>query len=153
MLFLKVFEGCRHSRQLQDELLNTLEAGLGADDVSLATLSDSGMVYWLADWSQGPQVLRGHARVVVTGWVLGATTRSKQPAWMYLQGSKLRGCRVYRGYTTTRLQAARIQRLQGYKLQDIASQPCAHKGPADSALSQVRFSRVFFDISSKTSGN
>ncbi len=40
--------------QLQDELLDTLEAGLGADDVSLATLSDSGMVYWLAGWPQGP---------------------------------------------------------------------------------------------------
>ena len=73
MLFLKVFEGCRHSRQLQDELLDTLEAGWGADDVSLATLSDSGMVYWLADWAQGRQELRGYARVVVTGWVLGAT--------------------------------------------------------------------------------
>ena len=36
-MLLEGFEGWRHSRQLQDELLETLEAGLGADDVNLAT--------------------------------------------------------------------------------------------------------------------
>ncbi len=64
-MFLKGFEGWRRSRELQDELLDTLEAGLGADDVSLATLSDSGMVYWRADWPQVPQELRAHAQVRV----------------------------------------------------------------------------------------
>ena len=38
------FEGWRHSRQLQDELLETLEAGLGADEVNLATLGGSWMI-------------------------------------------------------------------------------------------------------------
>ena len=61
-MFLKGFEGWRHSRQLQDELLETLEAGLGADDVNLATLRGSWMVYWLAGWPQGPQELREHAQ-------------------------------------------------------------------------------------------
>ena len=44
LMFLEGFEGWRHSRQLQDELLETLEAGLGADDENLATLRGS----WLA---------------------------------------------------------------------------------------------------------
>ena len=43
-MFLEGFEGWRHSRQLQDELLETLEAGLGVDDENLATLRGS----WLA---------------------------------------------------------------------------------------------------------
>ena len=102
MLFLKVFEGCRHSRQLQDELLDTLEAGWGADDVSLATLSDSGMVYWLADWAQGRQELRAYARVVVTGWVLGATASRSDCC-------KLQATRNH----TTRLQG--LHGLQGCK--------------------------------------
>ncbi len=61
-MFLKGFEGWRHSRQPQDELLETLEAGLGADDVDLATLRNSWMVYWLARGPQGPQELREHAQ-------------------------------------------------------------------------------------------
>ena len=132
---MKGFEGWRHSRQLQDELLDTLEAGLGADDVSLATLSDSGMVYWLAHWPQGPQELRAYAQVRVKGWSPGARTSYKQPSCIHLQASKLRGYRVYMGYETTRLQAARIQlqaariqRLQGYLLQEYSSQPGGPQG-------------------------
>ena len=63
-MFLTGFECWRHSRQLQDELLETLEAGLGAEDVNLATLRGSWMVYWLAGWPQGPQELRGYAQQV-----------------------------------------------------------------------------------------
>ena len=61
------FEGWRHSRQLQDELLETLEAGLGAD---------MGPIWWHGEpkvllcfpW---PQAAEGTARfegdVVVSG--------------------------------------------------------------------------------------
>ncbi len=44
IVFLKGFEGWRHSRQLQGELLETLEASLGVDDENSATLRGS----WLA---------------------------------------------------------------------------------------------------------
>ena len=70
-MFLKGFEGWRHARQLQDELLDTLEAGLGADDVNLATLRGSWMVYWLARGPQGPQDLRVHAQAVVARVIRG----------------------------------------------------------------------------------
>ncbi len=45
-MFLEGFEGWRHSRQLRDELLETLEAGLGVDEVDLATLRGSWMLCW-----------------------------------------------------------------------------------------------------------
>ena len=77
-MFLKGFEGWRHARQLQDELLDTLEAGVGADDVNLATLRGFWMVYWhlgggwrhLADTGAplGDPRSRAHAQVVVI-WV------------------------------------------------------------------------------------
>ena len=63
--------------------------------------------------------------LVPGGYYKLQTTRIQDP------GSRIQ---VYRGYKTTRLQAARIQRLQDYMLQDIASQPCAHKGPADNLV-------------------
>ena len=72
-MFLKGFEGWRHSRQLQDELLETLEAGWGADGVNLATLRGSWMVCWLAGWPQGPQELRQHAQAVVARVIPGPT--------------------------------------------------------------------------------
>ncbi len=147
-MFLKGFEGWRRSRELQDELLDTLEAGLGADDVSLATLSDSGMVYWLADWAQGRQELRGHARVVVTGWVLGATTSYKSTLLAAgtkatrLQSSNLQDYRAYKSTKQqatrftglTKLQTRMLQGLQAVSLHVVNKTPrslVAHKGPAD----------------------
>ncbi len=59
-MFLKGFEGWRHARQLQDELLDTLEAGVGADDVNVATLRGScsagAWPGWLAGAAQLMQV-------------------------------------------------------------------------------------------------
>ena len=48
LMFLQGFEGWRHSRQLQDELLETLEAGLGVDEENLVTLRGSWLAGWLA---------------------------------------------------------------------------------------------------------
>ena len=65
----------RHSQQLQDELLETLAAGLGAEDVNLATLRGSWMVYWLTGWPQRPQGSRDHALEVGSSWLLGASSK------------------------------------------------------------------------------
>ncbi len=45
-MFLKGFVGWRHPSELQNELLETLEAGLGAGEVTLATLRGSWMLGW-----------------------------------------------------------------------------------------------------------
>ena len=45
-MFLEGFEGWRHPSWLPNELLESLEAGLGADEVNLATLRGSWMICW-----------------------------------------------------------------------------------------------------------
>ncbi len=72
---MKGFEGWRHARQLEDELLDTLEDGLGADDINLATLRSSWMVYWLAGWPQRHQGSRDHALEKGKHWSVGASSK------------------------------------------------------------------------------
>ncbi len=61
-MFLEGFEGWRHPSELQNDLLETLEAGLGADEINSATLRGAWMVYRLAGWPQGTQDLREYAQ-------------------------------------------------------------------------------------------
>ncbi len=51
-MFLEGFEGWRHPSELQNYLVETLEAGLGADEINSATLRGAWMVYRLAGWPQ-----------------------------------------------------------------------------------------------------
>ena len=103
-MFLKGFEGWRHARQLQDELLDTLEAGVGADDVNLATLRGSWMVYWLAGWPQRPH------RAEET--CPGEGNRALPGPYYNLQTTRLQDYKL-QDYKTT---SYRTTRLQDYKL-------------------------------------
>ncbi len=65
-MFWEDFEGWRHPSALQNELLKTLEAGLGADDVNFATLRSvfllhrhlGGIRETSGGCPGGPQILR-----------------------------------------------------------------------------------------------
>ena len=130
MLFLKGCEGWRHSRQLQDELLETLEAGLGADDVNLATLRDSWMVYWLAGWPQGPQELRDHAQVRVTVWFPGPTINYNQLAATTIQQTtNYKDCKTRRTTMLHRLQYCKLTRLQVLPSCNLVSPSSQPGGP------------------------
>ena len=125
---LKGFEGWRHARQLQDELLDTLEAGLGADGQfgDPEGLLDDLLAGWLATGTPRPETTcpgRGQG----DPWALTAS-RKHTCCYNHTANYKLHKLH-YIGYNTASYQ--NCKNCKAANLQPGLLSLVAPRGPAD----------------------